>query len=1006
MTTYRKKLIEVALPLEAINVASAREKSIRHGHPSTLHLWWARRPLAACRAVLFASLVDDPNSDPSFRRADGSVDEDRAGVRRAELFNLIEELVKWENSNNESVLNRARAEIAASEASRRIHDTKEWNKDKIVSGEKVWAFVCRTAKPKNVNKFLEDHAPPVLDPFCGGGSIPLETQRLGLRAHASDLNPVPVLINKALIEIPPKFAGKPPVNPESHARLNDGWAGAQGLAEDVRYYGDWIRDEAERRIGHLYPKVKITAEMAAARPDLKPDVGQELTVIAWLWARTVASPNPAVSGVHVPLLRSFLLSRKKDKEVYVKPVIDRTRNSYRFEVRLGIPDGNFDPTKGTIVRTGGTCLLSNDPMPFEYIRAEGKAGRMSQRLLAVVAEGTRGRVYLSAERHQEQIAAVPLPDGSPETEMPQQALGFRVQLYGMDHHHKLFTPRQLTTLLTFSSLVEEARLHVVRDASGAQKLGADHTRLEAGGSGPDAYADAVATYLGLGASKLVDYNSNLVTWITQRDQARSTFSKQSFAMIWDFCEVNPFVGAAGDFKISLTGITKVLAALPANPLGKVMQLDATVSNTQVASALVSTDPPYYDNIGYADLSDFFYIWLRKAIGQLYPSLFSTLLTPKSQELIATPYRHGGDKHKAQKFFEAGLGKAFERMRETQPLEYPMTVFYAFKQTEEADEGGGQSGHQEETVAGETPAPQPIAQASTGWETMLAGLIDSGFAITGTWPMRTERGARSIGIGTNALASSIVLSCRPRSADAPLATRREFLAALKRELPDALRHLQAGNIAPVDLAQASIGPGMAIYTRYTKVMEADGSSMTVRQALGIINQMLDEVLAEQEGEFDPETRWAVAWFEQFGMENGPFGEAETLSRAKNTAVNGLVEAGIITARAGKVRLLKRSELPPDWNPATDKRLVHWEAAQYLIGRLEAAGESAAADLLRQLGTIGEMTRDLAYRLYNICERKKWPAEALAYNSLVIAWPELSRLARSALAAKPQKQTDLF
>ena len=995
---YRKKLIEVALPLDAINRESAREKSIRHGHPSTLHLWWARRPLAACRAVLFASLVDDPDSDPQFHRPDGTVDVDRAGVRRSELFDLIEELVKWENSNNEKVLNQARAEIAASIASAKVYDARQWSKQQAICGEPVWNYICRLAKPASVNKFLIEHAPPVLDPFCGGGSIPLEAQRLGLRAYASDLNPVPVLINKALIEIPPKFANLPPVNPEAkkQGQLHQTWKGARGLAEDVRYYGQWMRDEAERRIGHLYPRVKITAEMTKDRPDLKPYVGQELRVIAWLWARTVASPNPAIGGQHVPLLRSFFLSRKQGRELYVEPVIDRSKDSYRFDVRLGKGNDGFDPSVGTVVRTGGTCILSGEPMSFEYIRAEGKAGRMSQRLLAVIVEGVNGRLYLPPAQQQEEIVSLPIPDGSPETEMPQQALGFRVQLYGVDRHHKLFTHRQLNTLTTFSALVEEARVRAVADACRVSWL-SSNLRSESANRGPEAYADAVATYLGLGVSKLVDYNSNLVTWITQRDQARSTFSKQSFAMIWDFCEVNPFVGAAGDFNVSLAGISKVLDGLPANPDGNVVQLDATAANATLTSALISTDPPYYDNIGYADLSDFFYIWLRKGVGHIYPSLFATLLTPKTPELIATPYRHDGSRERAQVFFEDGLGRAFQRLRSVEDPDMPLTVFYAFKQAGEDDD--------DDDDGNERQSGQDLQMASTGWETMLTGLIRAGFIIQGTWPMRTERSSRSVSIGKNALASSIVLSCRSRDLDAPLATRREFLTALKKELPDALRHLRAGNIAPVDLSQAAIGPGMAIFTRYAKVMEADGSPMRVRQALMLINQALDEILAEQEGEFDADTRWALAWFEQFGMEDGPFGVAETLSKAKNTAINGLVEAGLIAARSGKVRLLKRSDLPADWNPATDKKLRHWEITQHLIRILESNGEQAAAALLRQLGGMAEAARDLAYRLYVLCERKKWTQEALAYNGLVIAWPEISKLAARAPTAE-QTQKEMF
>lgn len=1006
---YRKKLIEVALPLKAINEASAREKEpFTRNHPRSLHIWWARRPLVACRAVLFASLVDDPDSDPVYRQADGSVDEDRAGLKRAELFNLIEELVQWENSNNPRVINAARAEIARCVASRKI-ELGELARDTIIFGAKegqkhprgaasgegvtAWDVLTMKANPEVVNAFLAEHAPPVLDPFCGGGSIPLEAQRLGLRAYASDLNPVPVLITKALIEIPPKFAGRPPVHPpdaNEQSRSKGAWNGAEGLAEDVRYYGRWMRDEAVKRIGHLYPRVKVTRDMVRERPDLQPYVGQELTVIAWLWARTVPSPNPAVGGVHVPLIRSFWLCTKKGKEAWVRPVIDGTY--YRFEVSVGTPPRDFDPKQGTVERTGARCLLSKQPIAFEHVRAEGKAGRMGTRLMAIVAEGTRGRVYLSPRHEHDRVAGLELPKNYPDTPIPEQALGFRVQLYGMDKHYKLFTPRQLVALTTFSDLVQEARARVLSDSMRAG-LPDDDRPLADGGAGPQSYADAVATYLGIALSRWAEMSNTICSWNTTNQNIRALFARQAIPMSWDFAELSPF-SAVAPFTSSAESAATAVESMTTTAPGKSTQLDAAAAINAVGHAIVSTDPPYYDNIGYADLSDFFYVWLRQSIKNLYPSLFATALTPKAQELIASPYRHDGDKQKAQEFFEIGLGKAFARMHEAHAADFPLTVYYAFKQSETDDDDDADDGGESQQTA------------STGWETMLAGLIRSGFSITGTWPMRTERTARSVGLGTNALASSIILVCRPRHSEASLATRKDFVNALRQELPEALKNLQHGNIAPVDLAQSAIGPGMAVFTRYAKVIESDGSPMTVRTALGIINQVLDEVLAEQEGDFDADTRWALAWFDQFGVDEGQFGIAETLSKAKNTAVNALVEAGIVKSKAGKVRLLRRDELPDGWDPATDTRLRHWEVVQHLIHTLETKGEAEAAKLLNRLGGMGETARELAYRLYSICERKKWADEALAYNSLVIAWPELSRLALSAGVRQPQTQSDLF
>jgi putative DNA methylase len=933
--TYRKKLIEVALPLEAINKESAREKSIRHGHPSTLHLWWARRPLAACRAVLFASLVDDPSSLP-----EQFPTEEAQQRERDRLFKIIEELVRWENSNNEAVLDRARKEILRSTGG---------------------------------------NPPPVLDPFAGGGSIPLEAQRLGLEAHASDLNPVAVLINKALIEIPPRFAGQPPVNPESRKKIGnaENWRGAQGLAEDVRFYGKWMRDEAEKRIGHLYPKIDSPT-------------AKGLTVIAWLWARTVRCPNPAC-GARMPLVRSFALSTKKGKQAWVEPIIEfpvtlsrsegslapnsrdasqaqhdgvfgRGQKRVRFEVRTG--EGS--PPEGTVNRKGARCLVCGTSVPFDHVRAEGKAGRMSQQMMAVVAEGQRGRVYLDPTPEQVEIAQQAKPTWKPDAELPHNPRDFKTPNYGMRTFGDLFTPRQLVALTTFSDLVGEARQRVAADAQAARL---DEARAQA-------YADAVATYLAFALSKMADRGSTICTWFTERDSTRNTFARQAIPMTWDFAELNTLLKGTGSFVGAVDWTAESLEGVPLGSKdGFVKQADATKTVDKIQPAIISTDPPYYDNIGYADLADFFYVWLRRSLGSIYPTITGTLLVPKAQELVATPYRFGGSKQKAQEFFEHGLGEAFERMCEAAHRDYPLTVYYAFKQAEsDGDEGSGDG-------------DGIVATASTGWETMLEGLLRSGFAINGTWPMRSELSNRMIASGTNALASSIVLVCRPRPQSAAVATRREFIAALRRELPDALRKLQHGNIAPVDLAQAAIGPGMAVFSRYSKVVESNGEPMRVRTALQLINQSLDEVLQEQEGEYDNDTRWAIAWFEQYAANEGPYGEAETLSRAKNTSVAGLHEGGVVQARAGKVRLLSRDQLPDGWNPTQDRRKSVWEITQHLIRALENDGEYGAAGILAQLGSEAEAARDLAYRLYTTCERKGWASEALAYNSLVVAWPAI-------------------
>ena len=955
---YKKKLIEVALPLEAINVASTREKSIRHGHPSTLHLWWARRPLATARAVIFAQMVDDPSAHPDIFKTEKAQEKERQ-----RLFRIIEELVKWENTTNEAVLQQARDEI--------------WQS---------WRYTCaeNAGHPRAKELFDRFKLPGFHDPFAGGGALPLEAQRLGLESYASDLNPVAVLINKAMIEIPPKFAGKSPVNPDAQhqkAQMDKSWKGAQGLAEDVRYYGQWMRDEAEKRIGHLYPKIEVTAAMVQVRPDLEKYIGQKLTVIAWLWARTVKSPNPAFANVEVPLVSNFMLSTKVGKEAYVKPTIEGS--SYQFQVKVGKPNDLGVAEAGTSAgkRAGFLCLMSGTPLPYSYIRDEGAAGRMSARLMAIVADGERGRVYISPTPEMESIALTAQAPWKPDTPLHGKCR-VNVANYGFDVYGDLFTPRQLVALTTFSDLVADARARIRMDALAAGLLD-DGTALDRGGLGTMAYADAIGVYLGCATGKLSDYNSTICSWISGGQTMRNTFGRQAIPMVWDYAEANVMSDSTGGFMSCIDQVRRVVTELPGVAYGSAIQSDA---QTQVTSnkKVVSTDPPYYDNIGYADLSDYFYVWMRRSLRTIFPDLFSTLAVPKAEELVATPYRHGS-KQQAETFFLSGMTKAMHSIAEQAHPAFPVTIYYAFKQAESDGDDG---------------------TTNTGWDTFLAAVIDAGFTVSGTWPMRTEMGNRMIGSGANALASSIVLVCCQRVASAPVATRREFVSALKNELPEAMRHLQAGNIAPVDLAQAAIGPGMAVYTRYSKVLDADGKPLTVRAALALINQTLDEALAEQEGDFDADTRWALTWFEQTGFAEGDYGVAEQLSKSKNTAVVGLVEAGILVSKAGKVRLLKSEELPTDWDPATDNRLTVWEMVHHLIRVLEADGESATAVIVAKLGSQAEIARELCYRLYTLCERKKRANEAMSYNGLVQSWPEITRLASETPRAKPSGTDDMF
>lgn len=915
--SVRKKLIEVALPLEDINREAAREKSIRHGHPSTLHLWWSRKPLAACRAVLFASLVDDPSSP---HLADKFPTEEDQKNERERLFNIIRELVLWGNVNNEQVLEQARSEIRNS---------------------------------------TDGNPPPLLDPFCGGGSIPLEAQRLGLEAHGSDLNPVAVLITKSMIEIPPRFAGQPPVNPDAQGALNQSkmWQGAAGLAEDVHYYGKWMRDEAEKRIGHLYPKVQLTGEYG----------GGEAIVIAWLWARTAKCPNPACGAI-MPLVNSFWLSNKKGKKAWVEPIVDSVNKTVRFEVKKG----NGVPPEGTVKRRGARCLVCGQVTSLDHVRSEGKIGRIGHQMTTIVAEGNSGRIYLDPNDEHVTIAGKADPHGVPETGLPEKALGFSVQLYGMTQHRNLFTLRQLAALTTFSNLVIEARKQIEADA-----IKVKHQKAMA-------YANAVATYLGLASSKLVDRNSSLASWDVGSVSLRGTFARQALPIMWDYCETNP-LEKMGGFDGAIGWITRALRQLPAKSVGCTYQLDASENTVNLNNVMISTDPPYYDNIGYADLSDYFYIWLRRSLRQIYPELFKLMLVPKTEELIASRHRFNGDKAKADEHFLTGLGKAFQLMRNRAHPDYPVTVYYAFKQSETNNENGG--------------------VASTGWETMLEGLLKAGFQITGTLPMRTELSNRPVASGANALASSIVLVCRPISDEANMVTRRDFIAELRRALPDALRHLQQGNIAPVDLAQASIGPGMAVYSQYSKVLEADGTPMRVRTALEIINAELDAYFTEQEGDLDADTRFCVSWFEQYGMGEAGYGEADVLARARDTSVEGIAESGVLYARSGRVRLLNRDEYLDEWDPVSDSNLNAWKCTQYLIRTLNKGGETETARLVFQLGSEqSENARALAYRLYAICDRNGWTQEAISYNTLVTSWANIQAVRRD--PSEMAKQQELL
>lgn len=897
--SYTKKLIEVALPLDIINVASEKDKRPESGayHPKGFHHWWARLPLPTARAILFASLVDDPSSHPNkFLTEEAQVSE------RERLFEIIRKLCQPKIHTHLKIFEEANAEIL---------------------------------------KHCNGDLPTVLDPFAGGGSIPLEGMRLGLPVQASDLNPVAVLINKAQLEILPEFANQIPINPSIKGKeaFTD-WKLGKGIAEDLRYYGNWINEEAKKRIGKYYPKVKIG--------------NKEHNVITWLWARTIKCPNPAC-GCQMPLIRSFTLSTKKKPNFYSRPIIERSSkgNSISgYEVLQGIPD-----IKGTVSRSGAICVACNEPVKLDFIREEGKNGRIDSVLIGMVIDQVKGKSFTSPTKQHEILAKSIKSTWKPDTRFPIDATrDIRTPLYGLLYHWQAFTERQILGLNTIHELISEAKKKIVIDGGSAS------------------YADALAVLLCFATDRLVDYNNTLTRWAAKGEEQKQLFNRQAIPFVWDYPEANILEPVAVSWlnSINRIAITCEVTLTTVSNKQSAVQFNAAKYQFKSPKYIISTDPPYYDNIGYSDLSDFFYVWLRHGLQNQYPELLNTILVPKMEELVASDFRYGS-KEAAKDHFERGFKEAFGSFVKGLDPRFPLTVYYAFKQDEDAD-----SSDEDDSNA---------ITLTTGWETMLEGLISAGFQITATWPIKASQASRMVARGTNALASYIVLTCRPRSENAPSITRREYLQILKRELPNAIEVLQKSNLAPVDMAQATIGPGMGIYSRFDKIMEQDGTPMSVRTALSLINKALGEILAEQEGDFDTETRWALAWFEQNEFAAGEFGDANALALAKNTAVNALVHSGVVKSGAGKVQLIPRSELSPTWDPAADNRVVVWEITQHLIKQLQEHGEMGAAKLYKKLGPTADIARELAYHLFTICEKKGWAQEAQAYNSLVLSWNQI-------------------
>lgn len=977
MSGYRRKLIEVALPLDAINdEGSRRKRKAPKGYPTQIHTWWAQRPVAAARAVLVAQLLDDPSAWPTVFPTEAS-----QASERERLFALLRRFVAWEAGDDRELVREVRREIAVS-----------WARGR--------GDLLESTDSDAVDAYLGSTVPTFADPFAGGGTIPLEARRLGLRVHASDLNPVAVLINRMLVDAPSRFHGRAPINREARGRegLNK-WNGASGLAADVRYYAGSIERAVREAVQPLYPPMLVTDAMARDTPALRGAVGRRLTTTAWLWARTVASPNPVAAGVHVPLMSTLWLSKKAGREVWADPVSDG--GSPRIAVRYGRPSDERRAANGT--RAGKAqdfvCVLTGATIPREYIRDEGKAGRLGIAPMAVVVDpiGRGPRLYLPMPHEVVEVArsAERDPEVSEAREtflsgqLPNRAMitGGVCSAYGLLRWGDLFTGRQIKTHLMFAAHINSLHRTLVEEAARAG-LASDERSLARGGTGARAYADSVCLYLAAALSRVIDYGSTLATWRPKDNAMRSSLPRQAFAMTWDYAEGDPFGGSSSSWLEAANVVAECLEGHAMTPLPpaavRVRQMDARKwgDAEAVGTLIASTDPPYYDNISYAELSDFFYVWLRRTLKGIFDDDTSTLLVPKTAELVAAPSRQGG-KEAADAFFESGMTSALAELRE-RCVDTPTTIYYAFKQAEDEQEG----------------------TASTGWEKFLEGVVNAGFQITGTWPLRTEGDNRQNAVGANALASSVVLVCRPKAPDAGSVSRAELRQELRRVLPAELARLVLSNIAPVDIAQAAIGPGMSLYSGHGRVLEADGSLMTVRAALLLINEVLDEHLTDSEADYDADTRWAITWFEMRGYEDGPFGEAENLARARNVSVGGIAHAGIIKSAAGKVRLLKREELRPlDYDPAKDERPTVWEYTQHLIRNLEHEGEGAAAGLLKMLGPHGETARALAYRLYNACERRKWAEEARSYNGLVIAWPELEKIAAGGNTETKQTALDL-
>lgn len=852
-------LIEVALPLERVSRAAVREHQ-RAGSP--LHLWWSRKPAAACRAVLLASLLPDPG--------------DAAG--RARLLDLVAAVA--EAGPGAPALAEARALLRAG-----------------------------------------DPPPVVLDPFCGTGAIPAEAQRLGLAAVAADLNPVAVLAARALLQVPDRFAGRPACHPGAAAA---GGGRLEGLVADVRAYAADVGAAAHAAIGEAYPPD------AAGRP-----------VVAWIWARTAPCPNPAC-GLPMPLLHAFTLAAPPARPAWLLP------GAGDGPWRVGGP-GDPSPPPGTVTRTAARCLHCGTLHPLRAIRERARDGGLGQRLVCLVVRTGRGKAYAEADAVQAQRAAQVRAPGGPDTDLPEAALGFGTANYGLRRHRDLWTPRQLLALGTFSEQVRAIR---ARASADARRAGwPDGEPLRAGGRGALAYGEAVSLYLALALDRAAARWCTFARWHRTRENVEHPFATPGLPMPWDFAEANPFAETAGGWGAAVEAVARALAAAPAAeadvPPAECVQADAASPAPGRGGMLVCTDPPYFDKVPFADTADLFYVWLRPTIGDVYPDLFRTVLTPKAEELVADPHRFGGAEAARARFRER-MTASFTTLRAAAGP-HPLCVFYAFQERSGA------------------------AGTAVGWEVVLESMVAAGLQVTGTWPLRTEHAQRLRTKASNTLASTIVLVCRPRPADAHRIPRREFAALLRRELPGALAALAEGGVSPADLAQAAIGPGMAVFTRFSAVLDGEGT-LGVGEALRLIADSVEAHLDKATADLDPLTRLCLAWADLHGFAPGPFGEAEVLARAKDARLEDAAAEGIAAVQGGQVRLLPAGDLAaPRRAPASA-----WAALHRRMAGDGAPGPAAAPWAAAPL-------RALAHGLYAIFDRRGEGARAAAYDAAAEALP---------------------